>query len=150
MKESLGLTVTINIVIIFLLVAFVFVVGIISYSKAFKAASLVVKSLEKFEGYNGLAYDDINKNLNTLGYERGDSSKCAATKNSTIGEGQLARLTEGEYFNYCIYYFNNDGDDKHYSYGVVTYMTLDFSMFNLKAKFPVYAKTTRIYRFSNT
>ncbi len=150
MKESIGLTVTINIVIIFLLVAFVFVVGIISYSKAFKAASLIVKSLEKFEGYNELSLEDMNKNLYTLGYERGDSSKCPSTKNSTIGEGNLVTLTEGESFDYCIYLFDNDGDDKHYSYGVVTYMTLDFSMFNMKAKFAVYAKTTRIYRFTNT
>lgn len=150
MKESVGLTATINIVIIFLIVAFVFIVGIVSYSKAFKAASLVVKSLERYEGYNGLSLDEINKKLYTLGYERGDSSKCAPTKNSTIGEGKLVKATEGERFDYCIYFFDNDGDEKHYSYGVATYMTLDFSMFNMKAKFPVYAKTARIYRFTNT
>ncbi len=148
MKESIGLTVTINIVIIFVMVAFVFVVGIYSYTKAFKASSLIIKSLERYEGYNALAYDQINKDLYTVGYLPGDSSKCSETKNASIGEGTLVTLNDQEKFNYCIYFFDNDGDDKHYSYGIVTYITLDFYMFNLKPKFPIYARTTRIYRYT--
>ena len=150
MKESMGLTVTINIVIIFVMVAFVFVVGIYSYAKAYKASSLIIKSLEKYEGYNGLAYDQINKDLYTLGYIQGNSSKCSETKNASIGEGKLVTLNDQEKFQYCIYLFDNDGDEKHYSYGVISYITLDFYMFNLKAKFPIYGRTTRIYRYTNT
>ena len=123
MKESMGLTVTINIVIIFVMVAFVFVVGIYSYAKAYKASSLI-----KYEGYNGLAYDQINKDLYTLGYTQGNSSKCSETKNASIGEGKLVTLNDQEKFQYCIYLFDNDGDEKHYSYGVISYITLDFYM----------------------
>ena len=150
MKESIGLTVTINVVIIFIVVAFVFVVGIYSYAKAFKASSLIIKSLEKYEGYNNLSYDQINKDLYTLGYIQGNSSKCSETKNASIGEGTLVTFDNQEKFQYCIYLFDNDGDEKHYSYGVVSYLTLDFYMFNIKAKFPIYGKTTRIYRFTDT
>ena len=150
MKESIGLTFTINIMIVFILVAMVFVTGILSYTKAFKAASLIVKSLERFEGYNELAYDQININLSALSYMRGDSSKCAPTRNATIGEGKLVTVNDEEKFNYCIYFFDNDGDEKHYSYGVVTYITIDFNMFNMKIRVPIYGKTTRIYRFTNT
>ena len=150
MKESIGLTFTINIMIVFILVAMVFVTGILSYTKAFKAASLIVKSLERFEGYNELAYDQININLSALSYMRGDSSKCAPTRNATIGEGKLVTVNNEEKFNYCIYFFDNDGDEKHYSYGVVTYITIDFNMFNMKIRVPIYGKTTRIYRFTNT
>ena len=150
MKESIGLTFTINIMIVFILVAMVFVTGILSYTKAFKAASLIVKSLEKFEGYNELAFDQININLSALSYMRGDSSKCPLTRNATIGEGKLVTVNDEEKFNYCVYFFDNDGDEKHYSYGVVTYITIDFNMFNLKFKLPIYGKTTRIYRFTNT
>ena len=149
MKESIGLTFTINIMIVFILVAFVFVAGILSYTKAFKAASLIVTSLERYEGYNTLAYDQINRNLNALGYVRGDSSKCKQTRNATIGEGELVTNGNGERFEYCIYKFQNDGDEKHYSYGIVTYMTIDFNMFSMKLKLPIYARTARIYRFSN-
>ena len=150
MKESIGLTFTINIMIVFILVAMVFVTGILSYTKAFKAASLIVKSLEKFEGYNELAFDQININLSALSYMRGDSSKCPLTRNATIGEGKLVTVNDEEKFNYCVYFFDNDGDEKHYSYGVVTYITIDFNMFNMKIRVPIYGKTTRIYRFTNT
>ncbi len=150
MKESIGLTFTINIMIVFILVAMVFVTGILSYTKAFKAASLIVKSLERFEGYNELAYDQININLSALSYMRGDSSKCPLTRNATIGEGKLVTVNNEEKFNYCVYFFDNDGDEKHYSYGVVTYITIDFNMFNIKIKVPIYGRTTRIYRFTNT
>ena len=150
MKESIGLTFTINIMIVFILVAMVFVTGILSYTKAFKAASLIVKSLEKFEGYNELAFDQININLSALSYMRGDSSKCPLTRNATIGEGKLVTVNDEEKFNYCVYFFDNDGDEKHYSYGVVTYITIDFNMFNMKLKLPIYGRTTRIYRFTNT
>ena len=150
MKESIGLTFTINIMIVFILVAMVFVTGILSYTKAFKAASLIVKSLEKFEGYNELAFDQININLSALSYMRGDSSKCPLTRNATIGEGKLVTVNDEEKFNYCVYFFDNDGDEKHYSYGVVTYITIDFNMFNIKLKLPIYGRTTRIYRFTNT
>ena len=94
MKESIGLTFTINIMIVFILVAMVFVTGILSYTKAFKAASLIVKSLEKFEGYNELAFDQININLSALSYMRGDSSKCPLTRNATIGEGKLVTVND--------------------------------------------------------
>nr|MBP3258721.1 hypothetical protein [Bacilli bacterium] len=150
MKESIGLTFTINIMIVFILVAMVFVTGILSYTKAFKAASLIVKSLERFEGYNELAYDQININLSALSYMRGDSSKCPLTRSATIGEGKLVTVNNEEKFNYCVYFFDNDGDEKHYSYGVVTYITIDFNMFNIKLKLPIYGRTTRIYRFTNT
>ncbi len=150
MKESVGLTFTINIMIVFVVVAFVFVTGILSYTKAFKAASLIVKSLERYEGYNELAFNQINRNLSALAYISGDSSKCPETKEATIGEGRLVTMNNEEHFSYCIYKFDNDGDEKHYSYGIVTYMTVDFTMFNLKLKLPIYARTTRIYRFTNT
>ncbi|MBR1376900.1 MAG: hypothetical protein IJ565_03705 [Bacilli bacterium] len=155
MKESIGLTVTINIIIIFVSVAFVFIIGIYSYSKAFKAASLIVKSLEKYEGYNDLAIEQINRDLGSVGYLRGDSSKCAPTRESYKLEGQLVNSYD-QMYQYCIYFFDNDDTesdnrvDNHYSYGVLTYMAFDFTMFGTRLRVPVYAKTTRIYRFTNT
>lgn len=155
MKQSIGLTVTINIIIVFIMVAFVFVAGILSYSKAFKAASVIVKQLERFEGYNVASIGAINTNLSSLSYQMGDSSKCKETRHATIGEGNLVLINDinnsyTEEFEYCIYKFENDVDNKHYSYGVVTYITIDFYMFNMKLRIPVYAKTNRIYRFTNT
>ena len=155
MKESMGLTVTINIVVVFLAVAFVFIIGIVAYNRAHKAASLIVKELEKYEGYNDLAFEKINEDLFFVGYSAGDSSHCKETRTSYGVEGELVKTNE-EKFKYCIYLFDYDEsladrkENKHYSYGVVTYMTFDFNMFGIKLQLPVYAKTTRIYRFTNT
>jgi len=155
MKESMGLTVTINIVVVFLAVAFVFIIGIVTYNRAHKAASLIIKELEKYEGYNDLAIPKINQDLSNVGYIRGDSSGCKETRTSYRIEGQLVATGDEEY-KYCIYWFDydeseaNKKENKHYSYGVVTYMNFDFNMFGIKLQIPVYAKTTRIYRFTNT
>lgn len=155
MKESIGLTVTINIIVVFLAVAFVFIIGIVAYNRAYKAASLIIKEIEKYEGYNDLAFEQIEKDLNNVGYVPGDSSGCKATRTSYGIEGQLVN-TGDEKFKYCIYWFDYDESNadkkynKHYSYGVVTYMTFDFNMFGIKLQLPIYGKTTRIYRFTNT
>ncbi len=155
MKESIGLTVTINIIVVFLAVAFVFIIGIVAYNRAYKAASLIVKELEKYEGYNDLAIPQIEKDLGNVGYVDGDSSKCPTTREAYGVTGELV-LTGEEKYKYCIYWFDYDEsnadskENKHYSYGVVTYMTFDFNMFGLKLQLPVYKKTTRVYRFTNT
>ena len=155
MKESIGLTVTINIVVVFLAVAFVFIIGIVTYNRAHKAASLIIKELEKYEGYNDLAFDQIDVDLSAIGYVGGDSSHCKQTRTSYRITGELQE-TGNERFKYCIYRFDYDESlaeekyNKHYSYGVVTYMTFDFNMFGIKLQLPIYAKTTRVYRFTNT
>ena len=155
MKESIGLTVTINIIIVFLAVAFVFIFGIVAYNRAHKAASLIIKELEKYEGYNDLAFDKINEDLSMVAYTPGDSSACKDTRTAYGITGELVK-TDKEKYKYCIYWFDYDESEaekkynKHYSYGVVTYMTFDFNMFGIKLQLPIYAKTTRIYRFTNT
>lgn len=152
MKESVGLSATINIIMIFLVVAFIFLVAIISYAKAFKAASIVVKEIERFEGYNQSSFNFIDGGLATLGYATGNGNKCEATRKSNNMTGNLVRINDvanglNEKYEYCIYYFNNDGDEKHYSYGVITYMTIDLYMFDMRLRLPVYVRTRRIYRF---
>lgn len=156
MKESIGLTVTINIIIIFLFVSFIFIIGIVTYSKAYKAASLIVKSLEKYEGYNDLAKAQIDRDLESVGYLRGSSSNCPDSK-SVYNVNTEDLVTRGdEQFEYCLYWYDYDESDpdilqnKHYSYGVVTYMNFDAAVFGFKIKLPIYVRTTRIYRFTNT
>ena len=149
MKESIGLTFTINIMIVFLFVAFAFILGTISYSKAFRANSVIVNALEKYEGYNMLAKKEIDGKLSTLGYAPGDGSSCPETRKSTFGVGELVILDdEPQYREYCIYFFNNDGDNRHYSYGVVTYITFEFNVFGTTLKFPIFNHVRRIYRFN--
>ena len=152
MKESIGYTVTLNIIIIFILVTFAVIFGIVSYSKAYRANSKIVNAIEKYEGYNSLSLIEINNNLTSLGYSpRGNTPiKCKATRNGgTLVEDSSFKSTDEILFNYCVYKHTSDGDYKHMSYGVVTYLEVDFSFFGTKLRLPVYAKTRRIYIFSN-
>lgn len=148
MKESIGLTATLNIVIIFLFIAFAFILGTMSYSKAFRASSMITNALERYEGYNLLSKHEIDRNLNTLGYMSGNGENCPKTRTSSLGVGELVTLDEQQYKEYCIYFFDNDGDKRHYSYGIVTYITFEFNVFGMTWKFPIYNHVRRIYRFN--
>ena len=54
--------------------------------------------------------------------------------------GTLVKMGDEEY-KYCIYYHEKDGDDIHYSFGVVTYIELDFSFFGMKLQIPIYNRS---------
>ena len=142
MKEGMGFTVTINIMLIFIAIVFAFLAATLSYYKAFKVNNYIIHSLEKFEGYNNLAKQEIENTLLTLGYERG-SINCPAEKNG----GELTALNNQNLFKYCIYY--HDEDEDHYSYGVMTYIKVELPLFRM-FRLPIYTKTNLIYRFSDT
>lgn len=137
MKEGMGFTVTINIMLIFIAIVFAFLAATLSYYKAFKVNNYIVNSLEKFEGYNDLSKQEIEQTLMTLGYEKG-SINCPDEKNG----GQLTELNAQNLFKYCIYY--HDEDDKHYSYGVMTYIKVELPLFSM-FRLPIYTKTNLIY-----
>lgn len=166
MHQSIGVTATINIVLVLLGVSFAFIFGTMSYSKAYRAGSIVVNALEKYEGYNALSKDEIEKRLWTLGYSvrkigsDGQSiNKCPETRTSSMGDGELVTIasqlgdtSEDEIFDYCIYYYPNDvkdaDDNRHYSYGVVTYIEFEFNILGLDLRLPIYNHVRRIYKFN--
>lgn len=139
MREGIGSIFLYNIIIVFLLIVFAFLAATISYSKAFRVNSKILTTIEKYEGYNALSDDEINKVLGTLGYSVGNS-KCPK-KN---GVEALSKISNT--YDYCIYY--NEIDNSHYSYGITTYITMDLPLIR-SFKLPIYTKTERIYRFTN-
>ena len=140
MKESIGNAFLYNIIIIFIVVVFAVLAATLTYYKAFKVNTRIIDSVKKFEGYNTLAINEINNTLTTLGYMTKASHKCPTTKNG----GTLQ--TENKKFRYCVYYFEED--DRHYSYGVITYITLDIPIVNMFLQIPIYTKSNRIFRFN--
>lgn len=148
MRESIGYTVTINIIIVFLVLTFAFILGTFAYSKAFRANSKIINSIEKNEGYNDLSKSSIEIDLKNLGYVNGDSSSCSETRISNNYKGYLVQNSNSsEKFEYCIYRFQSTSDKDYYNYGVITYMTFDIVFFNKSLKIPVYGKTRYIYKF---
>ena len=139
MKESIGSVALFNIIIIFLLVMFALLAATLSYSKAFRVNSRILTTIEKYEGYNELADQEINNILGTLGYQAGNAN--CPKKNGVKASAKLSTN-----YDYCVYYM--DIDSNHYKYGITTYITLDLPLIN-KVKLPIYTETERIYRFTN-
>ena len=135
-----------NIVIIFIILVFAFLAGTLSYTKAFRVNSKIVNELEKYEGYNDLSKREIDRILNVLAYAPIGNNRCPETKTVNGSVGQIVHLNN-EYFAYCIYYFPNDGDGRHYSYGVQTYVYLELPIIGRTLKLPIFTKTSRIYDF---
>ena len=140
MRESIGNTFLYNIVILFIVIVFAILAGTLTYYKAFKVNTKIINSIEKFEGYNNLAVSEINNTLTTIGYMAKDRHKCPNTKNG----GTLQ--TENQRFRYCVYYF--DEGERYYSYGVITYITLDIPIVNMFLQIPIYTKSNLIFEFN--
>lgn len=143
MKESLGSTFLYNIIIVFIAIVFAILAATLTYYKAYKVNTRIINSIEKFEGYNDLSIKEIDNTLTSIGYMYKDNHKCPTQKN-----GAKLATPESEQFRYCVYYYPKDGDDRHYSYAVMTYITLDIPVVSMFLQIPIYTRTNRIYRFN--
>src|SRR5574344_747134 len=144
MKESIASTYIYNIIFIFMIIVFAFVMGTIVYYKSFKINKNILAIIKKYEGYNDLAKEEINIDLKSIGYGLKGDGVCP------VKERQTAVDPISTDYKYCVYYFPNDasdGSDLYYSYGVITYITFDFPFANIFIKIPVYTKSNRIFRF---
>lgn len=140
MKEGLGNIFMYNIIILFLVLLIVFLVGTISYNKAFRVNSRIINAIEKYEGYNGAADEEITRTLQIIGYRREGNVKCPERNNTNA-----MRNISGTH-QYCVYEF--EISDKFYSYGVLTYIDFDLPIAG-NVKLPIYSKTDQIYQFNS-
>lgn len=141
MKESIGSTASMNIVITFLAIVFAFLAATLSYYKAFKVNNIITHSIVKYEGYNSLSIAEINSKLQSIGYQR-YSANCPANKKFNGLEFTLVPNQSVE--GICIYFYN-DTAHKQYQYGIVTYMTINLPIVSNFIKIPVNTTTSEIY-----
>lgn len=133
MKQGIGYTVTINIMAIFIVVTFAFLVTTLNYYKAYKVNNVISDSIEKYEGYNDLAKSEISKNLSSIGYVR-DKINCKS--------GNLNTETNG----YCIY--EEKLKNGKFRYKITTYLNMKIPIINNILNLPVNTYTDYIYYFS--
>lgn len=142
MKQSIGLTYSLNFVILFIVITFAFLFGIMSYYKAFKVNSRISNAIENHEGYNSLSTSEIDNVLNTLGYKKGKES-CATRKYK--GHDYTSISTND--FAICIYEYPVQ-ESGYFRYGIVTYIYLDIPIIGQTLKLPIYSETEKIYKFN--
>ena len=147
MKKAIGGVYVYNLVIIFLLIMFGFLMASFSYMKAFRISKGVAKIIENYSGYsdsNTKVKEAINSHLTSIGYNMSPLEK----KDCPQKNGKGADWTTS---GLCIYKAKEIKDAKgktmYITYGVVSYMSIDLPLIEL-IKIPIYGETERIYVFN--
>lgn len=147
MKTSVGYSVILNIVIVFIVIIFGTIAMCLSYYRAFKVSNAITLSVEKYEGYNKYSEIEIINKLSSLGY--GSSSvKCSETRGSCslVKSGtNSTQYSEGQ-MGYCVYAC--PGND-YVNYKITTNMLLNIPVIHDILNIPVESNTRKIYGFND-
>ncbi len=146
MRESIGSIALYNFIIIYIIITFGFMAGMVSYNKAFKINSRVIGAIEKYEGWNTGSRMEADNALAILGYRRKNSSFSCGKR---PGSEKATSLDTGSEYQYCIYYMGYDNNERYYKYGVTTYIYLDLPIVG-NLSFPIHGKSNRIYKFTDS
>ena len=133
MKDAVGGSLLLNMVVIFVSVVILLFVGIIAYSKAYKIKNKIIEVIEKYEKYDENVAAELLDELSRSGYivatEEQIRNKC--------GNDSLS-IEEGAGHLYCIYY---DSTQEGYLYKVVTYTKFEFPLIGDILMIPVKGET---------
>lgn len=146
MKESVGYTVILNIVITFIIIVFAFLSAALIYFKSNKVSNIITSAIEKYEGYNSLAETEITSKLSSLGYNKKSiHDKCAQ---EPVIEGCTFIATTGN-TGYCVYFCSECQEgEPYYYYKIRTNMMLNIPIVNNLLDIPIFSNTNRLYDFS--
>lgn len=160
MKESISYSFLLNIVIVFIFICAAIVMGMFSYNKAFRANTIILRAIEKYEGYNCASKEEISKNLGTIGYNVPFTPTCKKSeKNCVVDETNKFKVvsynldgpTDGDYVNDTTgsLYVNaaESKQTRNYRYAVTTYMYIDVPVVNQLIKMSVTSRTNTMYEF---
>ena len=161
MREGIGSVFLYNIIILFVIIVFGLLSATISYYKAFKVNERILYIIDKFEGYNRPAIEEINNYLYSIGYTTTPNghNDCPDSPNNN-DKGILIKDKDASHL-YCVYYhyddrgsqeegrYNGDEEPIYYNYSLVSYIYADLPIVGA-FKLPVYTKGERIYNFSDS
>lgn len=153
MREAIGNTFIVNLLMVFLGVMSALLVGSVSYSKAFKVKNRIIYTIEKYGGWNvrtsdgyNVVQSEIEANLKEVGYPLVVSNPftggCPNRSGATIVYGGHTGGTSKNTYHYCVYEYQSE---KGHYYGVTTFMHFDIPLIGNYLEFPVNGKTKAIY-----
>ena len=154
MRESIGSTFLYSIIFVFIIIVMGLLTATLNYYKGYKVNSYILRSIEKYSGYNEHSIKDIDRITSGIGYTSDVVNNCPNR------DGTSAISSDK---SYCLYYFtdersnternkgitNRDGRPVYYSYGVTTYISVELPIVG-RFRVPVYSKGERIYRFTGS
>ena len=151
MKESIGYTVTLNIIIVFLIILFTFLSAALIYFKSNKVSNVITETIEKYEGYNDYSKSEIGLKLTSWGYNK-NKVDCdnyynkIGSKEKTNCSDSLTDGSEG----YCVFVcreFMDEEDEWYYYYKISTNMMINVPLINELLNIPIFSNTNRLYDF---
>jgi hypothetical protein len=149
MKESIGYTVSLNLMIVFITVIVAFLCAALIYFKSNKVSNLITSSIEKYEGYNTSAVNEIKINLSSLGYGSKPISCSNSVDDKTDSDGvcTLVGDSHGRGINgYCVYLCVENSE--YYFYKIRTNMMFSIPIIHDVLDIPIYSNTNRLYDFN--
>lgn len=151
MREAIGSSLLLNIVVFFASVIIIFFIGILSYSKAYRVKNRIIEIVEKHAEYNDSAKNEINQSLYQSGYTLNSNDLCSSNRvqNHLIDEiglepesGSVVINLNDNNLNYCVFEAKNKttNDNGRY-YIVVSFVHFDFPIIGDIINIPVYGET---------
>ena len=138
MKEAIGTSMVFNLIIIFVSVFIVLLVGSLAYSKGFKVRNKIIDLIERNEGYNDVAKEQINQNMYDIGYYMMINRSCESRNG-------VQPIPNDSPYRYCIYKYNTS---KGEYYGVQVFIHFDFPIIGSFIEIPLYGETRVIFEKS--
>lgn len=138
MKDAVGGSLLLNLVVFFTAVVILFFAGIMTYSKAYKVKNRIIEVIEKHGTYNTNAKNEINNDLTRIGYrvssKKLTNAKCSG--DSSMGSCTNLNTTTQQY---CVCSKGNLQNGT--SYEVITYVYFDFPVIGELIRIPVRGET---------
>ena len=147
MKEAISNSLIFTLVITFLFIFVILFAGSTAYTKAFKVKNRIISIIEKNDGYNGTAVNEINLALKDAGYKisLNNADKCQSEINNRFKNTNQAYKhisTGNSSYRYCIAEFTVSTpaiQGKYYA--VIAYMYFEVPLIGAHLEFPVYGET---------
>lgn len=144
MKEAIGNSFLITIVIVFLFLIMGLLISSLSYTKAYKAKNKIINVIEKYNGYTDAAEKDIYVDLGKMGYKINSLAiKCPDVKAEEIDYKSLVHDGARGKYHYCLYSIKSG---RGVYYHVVTYMHFDVPLIGERLSFKVDGDSRTVYQ----
>lgn len=151
MRESIGGSMLLYLVIIIVTAVMLLFSSILTYSKAYKIKNRIIEIIEKYGTYEkrGSVEEsdvalELNSDLAAAGYNASNPTRCESVRKRLISgdNARYSMLGDNENthgYNYCIFRSMNINDG--YSYVVVTFVEFQIPIIGDVLTFPVYGET---------
>jgi Uncharacterized protein conserved in archaea len=148
MREALGQTFLINIIIVFVVIFIILFAGSTSYTKAYKVKNRILSIIEEERGYNNDAKKRIDEFLSNTGYkvvQNGQAQDCK--KHYETGTIKSKSTT----YRYCVEEFtvNSGQENEQKFYGVTTFMYFELPVISSLLEIPVYGESKHVNALGN-